>query len=439
MKLHQLIKTLGFIIALSSILLASNSKWAPVMMGDITTFVPCENTVIAPLPIKTIQNTYNVDDTVSISVNTPLSGDEDWVGVFRAGENNDWANVIAWNWVGQGNTVLNRNQKPMPAGEYEIRLFFHNEYGADATVRAVYAFSVESNVREFGTEGPYLDKVKSVKTSEGGKVNNAIYYVEGVDNLPTLIFMSGWKSNLESYDGFLKYVASLGYCIVAKQERGECFTPNVYEQELSDRLAMVHATYNADITKLGIIGHSSGGGTVHYLMDYFKSNNIAGNTKSVVMSIDGWFPFGTTAALLNGFDTPTLLMQFGGNDSINQEGIHPDWDAYAGEPYHYYQDPKINLAIFKSLTHANVAKEYIVLEANNNHSYIAGNYATILARPDLLAPIDEFLNHTLGTGDAMSLINHYDDVITNNLASEYRYYCHTAGFDFCDLDNLVFP
>jgi len=422
------------VMGLSSMLSAANLTWAPIMMGDIITFVPyVSGNGISP-PIKTVQATYNVDETVSITVDTPLSGDRDWVGVFRIGASNDWGNVIAWNWVGQGKTALTRDTKPMPAGKYEIRLFFHNSFNVEAT----YKFTVTGNAREFGTKGPYLDKVKSIKTSKNNQVVNAIYYVEGVDNLPTIIYMSGWKSDLEGYDGFLKYVASLGYCVIAQSERGKCFTPEVYEQNLTTQLTMVHDTYNADITKLGIIGHSSGGGTVHYLMDYFKSKHIAGTTKSVVMSLDGWFPFGTTKELLNTFDTPTLLMQFGGFDGINHEGIHPDWDDYAGEPYHHYQDPKINLAIFKLLTHANTEKEYIVLEANNNHSYVAGKYATLLKRQDMLAPIDEFLSHTLGTGDAMNLINQYDDVILNDLASEYRYYCHISGYNFCNLDNLTF-
>jgi len=439
--LLKLTLTIFFGISLVSSVAFSKNNWAPVMVGDVITFVPYLATV-PPVPtidkIKTVQSTYNSDETVSITVNTPLSGDRDWVGIFRVGASNDWENVIAWNWVGQGNTVLERNQKPMPAGKYEIRLFFHNEYGAGAVVQATYSFTVTSDAREFGTEGPYLNKVRSVKTSKDGDVIHAIYYVEGVDNLPTIIYMSGWKSDLQGYDGFLKYVASLGYCVIAESERGKCFTPEVYEQNLTTQLTTVHDTYNADITKLGIIGHSSGGGTVHYLMDYLKKNNIAGNTKSVVMSIDGWFPFGTTEELLNNFDTPTLLMQFGGFDGINHDGVHPNWDDYAGDPYHHYQDPKINLAIFKLMTHANLEKEYIVLEANNNHSYIAGDYDTLLTRQDALAPIDEFLNHTLGTGDAMNLINQYDDVILNDLASEYRYYCHISGYNFCNLDNLTF-
>lgn len=444
--MKQLLKTiipmLSWVTLLSTLSLADNN-FTPIIVDDIVTFVSYSagnDPLPAIKPIKTVQDSYGVNDTVSIMVNTQLSGDEDWVGVFRVGDNNDWGNVIAWNFVNNGTTLLTRDQKPMPAGTYEIRLFFHNEYGANATVRATYMFTVEGVAREFGTEGPHLSKVKWVKTTdEDGTVIDAIYYVEGEVNLPTVIFMSGWKSDLESYDGFLTYIASLGYCVVAKQERGKCFTPNVYNQELSEQLTAVHNTYNADITKLGILGHSSGGGTVHYLMNYFKSNNIAGNTKSVVMSIDGWFPFGTTEAMLNSFVSPTLLIQFGGLDGINKNDTHPDWDDYPGEPYHHYQDPKINMAIFKSLTHLNVDKEYVVLEADNHHSYIAGNYDTVITKTDVLAPIDEFLNHILGTGAPMTLINHYDDVITYDLASEYQYYCHTAGFDFCDLDNLTFP
>ena len=437
-----IIAVLGSITLLFSASIEKKT-WAPVMVDDIIIFLPGmegNNPPLPPVkPIKTVLGTYHPNDTVSIIVNTQLSGDRDWVGIYKVGDNNDWGNVVAWNWVSNETIWLTKNKKQMPAGEYEIRLFFHNEYGAGATVRATYRFTVSGNAREFGTEGPYLNQVKSVKTSQNGKVVEAIYYVENVDNLPTIIFMSGWKSNLDSYKGFLTYVASLGYCVIAKQERGKCFTPNVYEQELTDLLVTAQNTYHADTTKLGMIGHSSGGGTVHYLMNYLRKNNIAGNTKSVVMSIDGWFPFGTTKELLNTFDTPTLLMQFGGFDGINHDGIHPDWDDYAGDPYHHYQDPKINLAIFKLLIHINTEKEYIVLEANNNHSYIAGTYDMLLTRQDVLAPIDEFLNHTLGTGDAMNLVNQSADVILNDLVSEYQYYCHTSGFNFCDLDNLVFP
>jgi len=122
------------IIGLSSFLAASNLKWVPIMMGDITTLIPLN-------PLNTTQSTYNTNDTVTIKIDGFLSGDKDWVGIYKVGDNNDWANVIAWNWVGQGTTALTRDKKPMPAGEYEIRLFFHNSYRDEAR----YQFYVIDN------------------------------------------------------------------------------------------------------------------------------------------------------------------------------------------------------------------------------------------------------------------------------------------------------
>jgi len=141
MNIYRLFQIFIVIIGLSSTLPAINLKWAPVLVGDIITFVPyvAGNDLFAPL--KTVQDTYNEDAIVSVTINRPLSGDQDWVGIYKVGDNNDWANVIAWNWVGQGTTALTRDKKPMPAGEYEIRLFFHNFYRDEAR----YQFHVVDN------------------------------------------------------------------------------------------------------------------------------------------------------------------------------------------------------------------------------------------------------------------------------------------------------
>ena len=89
--------------------------------------------------INTLKTTYTENETVSVNVNMELTGDQDWIGVYPKGSDNSWGNVIAWNWVGEGNTVLNQNQKPMPVGEYEIRLFFHNSFDMEEKFR----FNVE--------------------------------------------------------------------------------------------------------------------------------------------------------------------------------------------------------------------------------------------------------------------------------------------------------
>jgi len=325
----------------------------------------------------------------------------------------------------------------MPAGKYEARLFYNNSYDVEDKVE----FSVSG--KAFGAAGPFLYKVKSAKTREirvKGKVviDTIIYYPKGEMNLPTIIFMGGGQQELKKYDGFLRHVASLGFCVIAKFERGKYVDPSKdYAPELSQLLPVARDTYHADISKLGIMGHSSGGGTMYVLMDYFKTNHIAGNTKSAIVSIDGWFPFGTTKKMLNNLNTPTLLMQFGGFESRPANGIH-NKKPYKGKHYHHKLDPKIYLGIFKLLTYPNLDKEYIVLDSND-HLRVEGDYDTIKTRLDLLAPIDEFISHTLVTDDVpMNLIDQSDKVIKYH-PSDYQYTCDSYGYNFCHLNDLKFP
>ena len=123
------------IIGFNSTLGAVNLTWVPIMMGDITTFMPYSqgNT------LKTLKNVYKPNDIVSVNVNATLSGDDDWVGVYPKNESNSWANVIAWNWIpNNGTFTLSEIQKSMPVGAYEARLFFHNNYQSKAS----YGFTV---------------------------------------------------------------------------------------------------------------------------------------------------------------------------------------------------------------------------------------------------------------------------------------------------------
>ena len=135
MKIYKLFKIVILMVGLSSMLSAFILQWAPITMGGITTFVPClSGNGGVRYHIKTVQDTYNVDETVSITVDTVLSGDKDWVGIYPRGSSTSWSNVIAWNWVKKnGTVVLSTKEKSMPAGNYEVRLFFHNKYTTQAS------------------------------------------------------------------------------------------------------------------------------------------------------------------------------------------------------------------------------------------------------------------------------------------------------------------
>jgi len=116
--MKQMIK-LFLMLMLSTIVNASNS-WIPIVMGDITTFSPS-------VSIDTVVNSYPVNATVSVNVNGTLSNKKDWIGIFKKGTQKKWGNQIAWNFVdGKSRVALTRNKLPMPAGAYEVALFFNN-------------------------------------------------------------------------------------------------------------------------------------------------------------------------------------------------------------------------------------------------------------------------------------------------------------------------
>ncbi len=108
------------------------------------------NTTIQKYDIKTLKSVYKPDEIVSVYVDMNLSGDKDWVGIFPKGSTNGWGNVIKWNLVtSKGEVALSKvdyvAHPDMPVGEYEVRIFYHNESGADVVEKAKYAFWVSEN------------------------------------------------------------------------------------------------------------------------------------------------------------------------------------------------------------------------------------------------------------------------------------------------------
>jgi len=116
--MKQMIK-LFLMLMLSTIVNASNS-WIPIVMGYTMTFVPS-------VSISPVANTYPVNATVSVNVNGTLSNNKDWIGIFKKGTQKKWGKQIAWSFVdGKSRVALTRNKLPMPAGAYEVALFFNN-------------------------------------------------------------------------------------------------------------------------------------------------------------------------------------------------------------------------------------------------------------------------------------------------------------------------
>jgi len=371
---------------------------------------------------QTTKAQYAPNETVSVTVNVPLSGDQDWVGIFPKNADNKFSNVLGWQWVtGHGRFNLIKDKKPMPAGEYEVRLFWHNAYGAGVVAKQTFGFSVNKSDINYGAFGPYTPRKNIIKQGQ-----EVIYSVDGEPNLPTIIFLSA--SN--SYEGLRRYLTSWGYCVIACSAYGN--GGNI--DHIKRLLTKANNDYQADITKLGIVGKSINGGRAYYIINKLKNENIAGNTKSALISLDGTFPFRMTQNDMHHFDTPTMLIQYGGADGIDNTA--PE----TGQGYDFYQDPYINMTIFNELQGVNT-KAFIFIEADNTHGYEGGTQNAISTRVDLLAPMHLFLNHTLKNSPSVYHPKNQTNEVIRQEGSNYHYKCNDVdvpAFNFCDLNNPIY-
>ena len=554
MKTYRLFKIMILMVGLSSMLSAVILRWAPLIMGDITTFVPYVGGNGGVLyPIKTVQDIYNVDETVSITVNTVLSGDEDWVGIypkgsstswsnviawnwvkkngtvvlsnkeksmpagnyearlffhnkyttqasdsfvvrkaplstvnatyntnetvsvnvqmalsgdqdwvgiFHKGDTNSWGNVIAWNWVKKnGTVVLSSDKKSMPAGEYEVRLFYHNEYGVGAVAKAVYAFTVNGinpvlDYEDYGTYGVEVEKLNEHYLHVYRPIKNGQIKL----NAPVVIVSTGgWSayiddgkandpnSNRKGYVKFIEFIVSKGYLVIAVST-----TANREVDYQKIKTTLDNQGDFVDKSKIGVIGSSTGGGSVFYNIKRLKEENYAEN--SFVIPLDGWFALGLTSAEVENLDTTTLILQFGGSDGISMSNNR------------YFQDPRIFMSIYNLLPGEEKAISFIendgLPEDGTNdggwatHAYVQGEMD---GREDMLRVVGAMLSYKFENGGqaakAVALDNRYDDIAANvpqttEISDSYIWKCKRTidmsatqkqNFDYCNVNEPVGP
>ena len=110
---------------------------------------------VGTLAMKTSKTNYAEKEKVSVTIKGgTLSGDRDWIGIYPKGASSAWGDVIAWNWAKRGTTTLSRVNRPMPEGEYEVRLFFHNATSNDK-IEAKHSFTVSDRVNISTSKNTY--------------------------------------------------------------------------------------------------------------------------------------------------------------------------------------------------------------------------------------------------------------------------------------------
>ena len=372
--------------------------------------------------ISTLKNQYNANELVSVSVNGQLSGDKDWVGVYLASANNDWANVIAWNWVSNGTTELTKDPKPMPAGDYEVRLFFHNSFNEEATD----SFTVSS---DYGSDGghpvDYHDEVATAMTR--------VYFPTDIpdgEKVPVVFFASGYGStDATDYESLLKFIASHGYYVIyAKQDVHAWNSVFANMDKMLDNANGILP--KLDTTRIGVIGHSLGGGYAFNILKHFSDMGYGENGR-FIMVLEGYFAYNLTKEEMQNLpaNTNIIMQQYGpgGNNAVNDT------------------DPRITLTEYYLLDSiAKNKKDWQIIE-NADHNYPKGNKAYTQMQ-GILKPLDALMAYTFeNKADAHDIAleqgsddpyKHGNGIQIVNPTDSYHYKCDrdiNVAIDYCDM------
>jgi len=85
------------------------------------------------ITLSTDKPVYTINENVTINFTNMPGNTKDWLAIYPVGSSNAWKNVIGWKWTGgkkNGHVTFTNNH--VPAGEYEVRVFFNNTFKDEA-------------------------------------------------------------------------------------------------------------------------------------------------------------------------------------------------------------------------------------------------------------------------------------------------------------------
>jgi len=234
---------------------------------------------------------------------------------------------------------------------------------------------------------------------------------------PVIFFAAGWhNTNHNSYRTLLSFIANHGYSIIYVPDSGS------YESQLNkfDQIVAEYAD-KFDTNKIGVLGHSSGGGFTFKILEYMSNKNY-GNNGRFLCAMDPYFAQFMDKENMNGLaSTNILFVQFG-----------PDGNQGGNET-----DSRVPLVEYALLTGLDIDKNYIVLAdpSDTSHGYPARQ--DISTMQGLLQPLDALMEYTFieqndvhhamaleGEGKENPYANAYQKVLA---IDKYKYDCHYAN------------
>ena len=212
-----------------------------------------------------------------------------------------------------------------------------------------------------------------------------IYYpadTSVTNKVPVVFFAPGWGGlDPDQYDTLLRFIASHGYAaIFAQDNHNHDFTSSFM---IDDFIAMVNDPSIApllDTSRIGVYGHSAGGGHAFNILDKLSDVQGWGNNGRFIFITEPWFAFDMMQADMLTLPTNTNVV-------IQQYGV-------GGNSANNGTDARIILTEFYLLESiADNKKDYQVHLAGD-HSYPYGAGTDYSTKQIILAPLDALMKYT---------------------------------------------
>jgi len=314
------------------------------------------------------------------------------------------------------------------AGTYTVTYDVNDSAGNSAeTVRRVI------NILEtkYGREGEHF----STHRDEAEHNKTSIYYPTDLaagEKVPVVFFNPGWNAKDKpyrstQYKSLLTFIASHGYYVIylGQSSLGNSGLLN-YEEMLEENIEHI------DTTRIGVVGHSLGGGNTFKILDYFSKEKGYGENGRFIMALEPWYAFKMDRSTMKNLpvNTNVVIQQYGvgGNNKAN------DTDARIPLTEYYLLD-----------SIDDKQKDYQIYEdVNHTYPYGDGNYSNLQV---ILKPLDALMEYTFkGTQNAKNIALEVgnDDPYANGGGiqmvkpiSEYHYKCNdtiTFDIDYCSIE-----
>ncbi len=206
------------------------------------------------------------------------------------------------------------------------------------------------------------------------------------NKVPVVFFSPGWgNTNPDRYKTMMSFIASHGFAVIYAKDKVH-WHPSA---QITDYNAMINdaaITPLLDTSKIGVIGHSLGGGHTFGVLDiYSKAPYNYGSSGRFLFAIEPWFAFDMMQADMQNLpnNTNAVIQQYGlgGFNNVNST------------------DPRIPLTEYYMLESiANNKKDYQVYnDAALDHYYPYDNAPYNVDYPSkqvILAPLDALMQYT---------------------------------------------